>query len=174
MTVQPAKSVPPEAAHPLSFHPKVRAVLEAGLDKEWTTKEVASLLGLTVRATQMLFAAGYIKAHSFPTTTEGAAHGRVYGAQLLTYLLERLGPCLHELDLLRALAPLLPQISDTGLLMIQDAVGRVMRRREHQPVIIADPASSMQRPAARLSVRPAADARQLELFPAPLPTEGAA
>lgn len=173
MTVQPAKSVPPADAHPLSFHPKVRAVLEAGLEKEWTTKEVASLLGLTVRATQMLFAAGFIKAHSFPTT-EGAAHGRVYGAALLTYLLERLGPALHELDLLRALAPLLPQISDTGLLMIQDAAGRVMRRREHQPVIIADPARSMQRPAARLSVRPAADARQLELFPAPPPTEGAA
>lgn len=173
MTVQPAKSVPPEATHPLSWHPKVRAVLEAGLDKEWTTKEVAALLGLTVRATQLLFSGGFIKAHSFPTT-EGAAHGRACGAALLTYLLERLGPSLHEHELLRALAALLPRMSDTALLMISDAVGRVMRRREHQPVIIADPGHAIRRAATRLHVRHAADARQLELFPAPTATEGAA
>lgn len=147
-TIMPQRHAAPDAIHPLSHHPVVRRLIEAGPDKEWSSGEVAGLLGLSERAVQLLAADGRVGFTTYPTR---AAHGRKPGRlirrftthSLLVYVLQY-STEVSEADVLAAWGMIVQRLPLGVLERLQTALaqGIERRRRSKAPVVCVAPAGA--------------------------------
>jgi hypothetical protein len=135
-TITPASTVKPQQIHPLSYSPKIRAVLKAGADREWEVKDIAALLNLSERAVQEMIHDGTMASTAYPTKpAQQKPRRRVSAGSLLLYMV-RNSTELSEADVLGALSVILDQLPSTILSQLVTHLQRHLQRRASQPVLV--------------------------------------
>ena len=135
ITVQPSSSVPPEQVHGLSMHPKVRAVLARGLDEEWTPKDVAELLGMSLRTAQCLFGTGQIHCGRYQGQPGVKTLHRCIGMSVLLYIIDHTDE-LNQADAVAVLKKLLPLLTDAVLEGVAGACKALISKRSGVLVVV--------------------------------------
>lgn len=121
------------------MHPKVRAVLDKGLHHEWTSKDVAELLGIGLRTAQNLFQSEHLRTSDYPTNpnTDGGMR-RASGLSLLLYILKHAEE-LQEADVIAALKKALPLLTDSMLEGVIGAAKAIIQARQGMLVVLKEP-----------------------------------
>ena len=140
ITAQSSHSAPAKQVHGNSMHRKVRAVLDRGLDHEWSSKEVSDLLGMELRSAQQLMSSVHLKCFAHPTKNTERGVRRTTGLSLLIYLI-RHSDEMTEADALPALKKLLPLLTDIMLEGVIGAARAIIQKRQRVLVVVkeADP-----------------------------------
>jgi AraC-like DNA-binding protein len=136
LTIRPAKDAPAHAVHGLSMQPKIRAVLDKGLEHEYDFKEFAQLTGLSERSVHNLFERGqYIKVSRYPAKSVNGCKRRVSGLSVLCYLIEHSDE-ITEADTRPIMKKVLPLMTDALLERVINAAQALIRERAGLPVIV--------------------------------------
>lgn len=171
ITAQPSHRAPAQQVHGNSMHPKVRAVLERGLDYEWSSKEVKDLLRIDVRSAQQLMNGPHLRSFAHPTKLTEKAVRRVTGLSLLLYLLKHSDE-ITEADAQPIIKKVLPLLSNQILEGISGACRALINARSSMLVAVKHAEGGMPNAEGGTpkpqTPRPKADpyAGMAELFPA--------
>ena len=161
ITAMPSHAAPADQVHGNSMHGKVRAVLDRGLDAEWSSKEVAGLLGLDLRGAQYLMCnPELLKSFGHPTKSERSLR-RTTGLSLLIYILKHSDEITAE-DALPITKKVLPLLTDAHLEGVVAAAKAIIQKR--RTVIVAVKPAAAAAPTA-------APQKQASTAPAELHTE---
>ena len=160
----PAHRVPAEQVHGNSMHPKVRAVLDRGLGKEWNYKELAELLGISTRAAQYLMNTGHLRVSGHPTKETGRSLRRSSGLSVLLYLITH-SEEITEADAQPILKKVLPLCTDQILEGVIAACRALISKRSGMLVVVKPAQEARPKAPARETAKPLFI--QAEFFPAP-------
>lgn len=168
ITAQPSHRAPAQQVHGNSMQPKVRAVLERGLDYEWSSKEVKDLLRIDVRSAQQLMNGPHLRSFAHPTKMSDKAVRRVTGLGLLLYLI-KYSDEITEADAQPIIKKVLPLLTNQILEGVMGACKALIHSRSSLLVIVKqDEAPAAAKPAPKAAA-PAGNEplmQQPELFPA--------
>lgn len=161
ITAQPSHRAPAKQVHGNSMQPKVRAVLDRGLNHEWTSKEVKDLLNVDVRSAQQLMNGSHLRSFAHPTKRTEKAMRRVTGLSLLLYLI-KYSDEITEADAQPIIKKVLPLLTNQILEGVIGACKALINSRSGLLVVVKDEAT----PKAPPSSKAAPLMQQPELFPA--------
>lgn len=147
ITVQPSHRAPANQVHGNSMHPKVRAVLDRGLNHEWSSKEVKDLLNVDVRSAQQLMNGTHLRSFAHPTKRTEKAIRRVTGLSLLLYLI-KYSDEISEADAQPIIKKVLPLLTNQILEGVMGACKALIHSRSSLMVVVKPAAETPEPPKA--------------------------